>query len=72
MREYSVKVFRLAGGEPDRREFLYRGFEPLIGSTITVVRVPAIAYANQSQDELRVRVDRVEGGRIHASEVRRP
>jgi hypothetical protein len=70
MREYTVKVFRLASGEADRREFFYRGLEPLVGSTITVTRTPAVAYPSQPDHELRARVDRIEGRHISAHEVR--
>jgi hypothetical protein len=70
VREYNVKVYRLASGDADRREFFYNGLEPLVGSTITVTRMPAVAYPSKSDDELVARVDRIEGRRIHASEVR--
>ena len=71
MREYNVKVFRLASGEADRREFFYSGLEPLVGSTITVTRMPAVAHPSKHEDELLARVHRIEGRRIHATEVRR-
>ena len=65
-----MKVFRLASGESDRREFFYSGLEPLVGSTITVTRMPAVAHPSKSDDELLARVDRIDGRRIYASEVR--
>ena len=70
MREFNVKLFRLASGEADRREFFYSGLEPLMGSTITVSRMPALAYPTQPGDGLLARVDRIEGRRIVATEVR--
>ena len=65
-----MKLFRLASGEADRREFFYSGLEPLVGSTITVTRMPSVAHPSKLDDELQARVDRIDGRRIVASEVR--
>ena len=66
--EYDVTVIRLDASQ-DRRTYVYRGLEPFPGATITVSRPTSVAYPSKPDDELLVRVDRIEGRRIYATEA---
>jgi len=66
--EYHVTVTRLDASQ-DRRTYVYSGLEPFSGATITVTRPMSVAYPSKPDDELLVRVERIDGRRIHATEV---
>lgn len=67
--QYDVTVTRLDTGQVEPRTYVYRGLEPIPGGTITVTRPQSVAYPARPDDELLVRVDRIDGRRIYATEV---
>ncbi len=67
--EYDVTVTRIDAVQVDPRTYVYRGLEPILGATITVTRPASVAYPAQPDDELLVRVDRINGRRIDTTEV---
>lgn len=69
--QYDVTVTRLDTGQVELRTYVYRGLEPILGGTVTVTRPRSVAYPARPDDELLVRVDRIDGRQIYASEVPR-
>jgi len=67
--EYDVTVTRRDTAQVTRRTYVYHGLEPFPGATITVTRPRSVAYPARPDDELLVRVDRIDGRRIYATEA---
>ena len=65
--EYEVTVIRLDASQ-DRRTYVFRGLDSFPVGTITVSRPTSVAYPSKPDDQLLVRVDRIEGRRIYATE----